>query len=202
MEDKNYEEISETIRKTIVSKTNEMNKSGIVGEGEGKKEKKAKKEKERKGAKDRGVVVPADDEVALLLSLNTTRGSWANSDRSETARRLTPSIPMGAHKTRALGGPEPPLASSTLVQPIINKACLGPNVLYTDIPASACRIRDSRGGAHILFPRDSPRSLLPLIEELVEKSICEIIGVLIILTAFLIHELTNRNKYDKRTYNM
>lgn len=28
-----------------------------------------------KRAKDRGVVVPADDEVALLLSLNTTRGS-------------------------------------------------------------------------------------------------------------------------------
>ncbi|EFN69885.1 hypothetical protein EAG_10847 [Camponotus floridanus] len=39
---------------------------------------------------------------------------------------------MGAHKTRALGGPEPPLASSTLVQPIINKACLGPNVMFFD----------------------------------------------------------------------
>lgn len=58
-------------------------------------------------------------------------------DRSETARRLTPPVPMGAHKTRALGGPEPPLASSTLVQPIINKACLDPNALYSDIPASA-----------------------------------------------------------------
>lgn len=50
-------------------------------------------------------------------------------DRSETARRLTPPVPMGAHKTRALGGPEPPLASSTLVQPIINKACPDPNAL-------------------------------------------------------------------------
>lgn len=36
---------------------------------------------------------------------------------------------MGPHKTRALGGPEPPLASSTLVQPIINKACPDPNAL-------------------------------------------------------------------------
>lgn len=31
--------------------------------------------REIKEARDRGVVVPADDEVALLLSLNTTRGS-------------------------------------------------------------------------------------------------------------------------------
>lgn len=139
------------------------------------------REKEWKGTKDSGVVVPVDDEVALLLSLNTTRGSWANSDRSETARRLTPPIPMGPHKTRALGGPEPPLASSTLVQPIINKACLGPNALYTDIPASACRIRDSRDGARILFTLSF--SLLPLIEELVEKSVRGLIDVLIILTA-------------------
>lgn len=41
----------------------------------------ANEEKEREGwrgaeeERDRGVVVPADDEVALLLSLNTTRGS-------------------------------------------------------------------------------------------------------------------------------
>lgn len=57
-----------------MSKTNETNKSAIVG-GREKEEEKNKKEKERKGAKDCGVVVPADDEVALLLSLNTTRGS-------------------------------------------------------------------------------------------------------------------------------
>lgn len=97
-------------------------------------EKRRKRKRKREKTKDRRIVVLVDDEVALLLSLNTMRGSWANSDRSETARRLTPPVPMRAHKTHALGGPEPPLASSTLVQPIINKACLDPNALYSDIP--------------------------------------------------------------------
>jgi len=58
-------------------------------------------------------------------------------------------VPMGARKTRALGGPEPPLASSTLVQPIINKACLDPNALYPDIPASAPDSGLASDGAHI-----------------------------------------------------
>lgn len=40
-----------------------------------KKEEKEGREKEIERTKDRGVVVLADDEVALLLSLNTTRGS-------------------------------------------------------------------------------------------------------------------------------
>lgn len=42
-------------------------------------EARTRKEEERtheaEAERDRGVVVPADDEVALLLSLNTTRGS-------------------------------------------------------------------------------------------------------------------------------
>lgn len=48
MEDKDCEEISETIRKTIASKTSETNKSAIV-EGRGKKERKTKKRKREKG---------------------------------------------------------------------------------------------------------------------------------------------------------
>lgn len=40
-------------------------------EAEEKGDRASRREKER----NRGVVVPADDEVALLLSLNTTRGS-------------------------------------------------------------------------------------------------------------------------------
>lgn len=96
-----------------------------------------------------GVVVLAldDDEVGpLLLSLNTRRGSWANTDRSETARRLTLSIPMVPHKTRSLGGPWPPLASSTLVRPIINKACLNSNAL------SSIRILKLFLKTHFLIP--------------------------------------------------
>lgn len=125
------EERSKSIQRMV--RTSERKTNDRKRRRERKKEEKEKRER----AKDRRIVVLADDEVALLLSLNTMRGSWANSDRSETARRLTPPVPMGAHKTRALGGPEPPLASSTLVQPIINKACLDPNALYSDIPASA-----------------------------------------------------------------
>lgn len=44
---------------------------GNDGEAEEKGDRAPRREKER----NRGVVVPADDEVALLLSLNTTRGS-------------------------------------------------------------------------------------------------------------------------------
>lgn len=125
--------------------------------------------RKRERAKDRRSVVLVDDEVALLLSLNTMRGSWANSDRSETARRLTPPVSMGAHKTRALGGPEPPLASSTLVQPIINKACLDPNALYSDIP-SALDSELARRRPYPLSPLSPPPSfLLSLIKRLQES---------------------------------
>lgn len=150
-----------------------------------KEEKRRRRKRKREKAKDRRIVVLADDEVALLLSLNTMRGSWANSDRSETARRLTPPVPMGAHKTRALGGPEPPLASSTLVQPIINKACLDPNALYSDIPASALDSELARRGAYTLFlPRNSPQLIFfYLWSNVSSKKVCEIIDRLIILTA-------------------
>lgn len=142
----------------------------IVGE----EEKRRREKRKRERAKDRRVVVLADDEVALLLSLNTMRGSWANSDRSETTRRLTPPVPMGPHKTRALGGPEPPLASSTLVQPIINKACLDPNALYSDIPASTLDSELARRRPYPLSPPLGPPPsyfLLSLIKRLVEKSV-------------------------------
>lgn len=64
----------------IASETNEMNKSAIAqageegGGGEG-RERRWRGGRSNERAKDRGVVVPVDDEVALLLSLNTTRGS-------------------------------------------------------------------------------------------------------------------------------
>ena len=177
----------------------------IVGEEKERKRKKRKREK----AKDRRVVVLADDEVALLLSLNTMRGSWANSDRSETARRLTPSVPMGAHKTRTLGGPEPPLASSTLVQPIINKACLDPNALYSDIPASTLDSGLARRRPYLLSPpQPTPPHLIffYLWSNDSLKKVCRIIDMPIILTgAFLICDYTllcelvghNRNRYGK-----
>ncbi|KAG7199096.1 hypothetical protein KM043_017989 [Ampulex compressa] len=56
-------------------------KKGGIAEGRRTEAEKTIEAKERKEMeweserKDRGVVVPADDEVALLLSLNTTRGS-------------------------------------------------------------------------------------------------------------------------------
>lgn len=137
-----------------------------------KEEKRRRRKRKRERAKDRRVVVLADDEVALLLSLNTMRGSWANSDRSETARRLTPPVPMGAHKTRTLGGPEPPLASSTLVQPIINKACLDPNALYSDIPASTLDLGLAWRPYLLSPPRPSPILFSSIFDQTARRKKC------------------------------
>lgn len=76
---KRSEEDPQDMARMIASETNEMNKSAIASgrgtrsEEEGREREGGEKEIER--TKDRGVVVLADDEVALLLSLNTTRGS-------------------------------------------------------------------------------------------------------------------------------